>query len=205
MEFRDIAQQRRSVKSFNPNRAITDDELRDLFSLVKLTPSSFNLQHWRFVVVRDAKMKAALRKASWDQEQVEKASAVIIVTGKLNAHEDADQIFSDAPDKTREQMVNMIHGFYADKPLKQRDEAIRSGSLAAMSLMYAATDMGIASGPLIGFDPSEVSRLLSLPKSLVPVVMIVLGEQVGDMRPRAHRFSLAETVKLESYAGQGLQ
>ncbi len=204
MEFRDIAQQRRSVKSYKPDRVITDDELRALFNLVVLSPSSFNLQHWRFVVVRDAKGKAALRKASWDQEQVEQASAVIIVAGKLNAHEDANQIFSDSPEQMRKQMVAMIHGFYADKPQMQRDEAIRSASLAAMSLMYAATDLGLASGPLIGFDPAQISRLINLPASFVPVVMIVLGEQADDMRPRATRLPVAEVVKLESFDGNGL-
>ncbi len=205
MEFQDIAQQRRSVKSFNPDRSITDDELHQLFTIVTLSPSSFNLQHWRFVVIRDAKIKAELRKASWNQEQVEKASAVVTVAGKLNAYDDAEKIFSDAPDNVREQMVKMTHGFYADKPQIQRDEAIRSGSLAAMSLMYAATDMGLASGPLIGFDPVQISQILSLPESLIPVVMIVLGEQVGDMRPRSQRLSLSEVVKLESFTGQGLQ
>ena len=65
--------------------AITDAELAAIFERVRLTPSSFNLQHWRFVVVRDPARKASLRKAAFNQEQVEMASAAIVVVGKLTA------------------------------------------------------------------------------------------------------------------------
>ena len=107
---------RRSVKQYDPNHAITDDELKALFERVILSPSSLTLQHWRFVVVRDPARKAELRKAAFGQEQVETASATIVVIGKLDAHEDGAEIYRDAPPAVREQMVPTIDGFYADKP-----------------------------------------------------------------------------------------
>lgn len=97
MQWEQVVAGRRSIKSYDRNHSITDDELKKLFGEVVLSPSSFNVQHWRFVVVRDPALKARLRKASFDQEQVETASAVIVVTAKLNAHEDAPEIFADAP------------------------------------------------------------------------------------------------------------
>ncbi len=204
MQFTELVSGRRSVKSYDPNHAVTDDELKALFAKVVLSPSSFNLQHWRFVVVRDPKQKAALRKVAFNQEQVATASAVIVVLGKLTAHEDAARIFDDAPQTVRDSMVPMIHGFYADKVTAQRDEAIRSASLAAMTLMYAAYDMGYATGPMIGFDPKGVAELIGLDQHHVPVMLVVLGKQVGDMRPRSFRFPVSDVVKLETFTGPSL-
>ena len=195
---------RRSVKHYDPDHAITDDELKALFDKVLLSPSSFNLQHWRFVVVRDPARKAELRAAASGQEQVETASATIVVIGKLSAHQDVAEIYADTPEPVRQSMIPMIEGFYADKPQLQRDEAIRSASLAAMTLMYAAYEMGYATGPMIGFDPEAVSGLIGLDDQHVPVMLIVIGKASGEIRPRAHRYPAGAVVKLESFDGKGL-
>jgi nitroreductase len=204
MEFAEIVTGRRSVKNYDPSHAIHDDELKAIFERVILSPSSFNIQHWRFVVVRDPERKARLREAAWDQEQVEAASAAIVVVGKLDAHKDAPRIFAEAPASVRDRMVGMIDGFYAEKPQLQRDEAIRSASLAAMTLMYAAYEMGYATGPMIGFDPAAVSSLVGLDEHHIPVMLIVIGRKTGDMRPRAYRHPVNEVVRFESLTGPRL-
>ncbi len=89
MKIDQVMRERRSVNKFDGDHEVTDEELRKLFDLVVLSPSSFNLQHWRFVVVRDPAGKEALRKAAMGQPQVAQASAAIVVAGKLSAFEDA--------------------------------------------------------------------------------------------------------------------
>lgn len=204
MEVSKAINDRRSVKKFDPKHRITDAELNELFKQVILSPSSFNLQHWRFVVVRDPDTKALLRKAAFDQEQVETASAAIVVLGKLHSHEDAERIYASAPEGVRKAMVPMIHGFYANNPAAQHDEAIRSAALAAMTLMLAAKDMGYATGPMIGFNPQEVCRILRVDDRHIPVMIVVLGKQIGDLRRRDDRLPPSEVVKLESFDGRGL-
>ncbi len=54
MEFSDIVQQRRSIKSYDAKKSISDVELKELFKEVTLSPSSFNLQHWTFIAVKDS-------------------------------------------------------------------------------------------------------------------------------------------------------
>lgn len=204
MEFSSVLQNRRSVKKYDPDHVITDDSLRSLFEKVVLSPSSFNLQHWRFVVVRDKALKTKIRKAAYDQEQIESASAVIVVTGKLNAHKDADEIYADAPENVRQSMIPMIENLYTGKDDFQRDETIRSAALAAMTLMLAASDMGYATGPMIGFDPQGIGELIKLKDNHIPVMIIVIGKQLGEIRPREFRYPLEEVVKLESFEGVGL-
>lgn len=204
MEFHEIVERRRSVKAFDPKHEVTDNELAALFERVVLSPSSFNLQHWRFVVVRDSANKAALRKAAFNQEQVETASAVVVVVGKLNAHDDADDIYADTPEKVRRTMLPMIRNFYADAAQMQRDEAIRSASLAAMTLMYAAVDAGFATGPMIGFDSKAASELIGLDQHHIPVMLVVIGKPTGEVRPRPRRLAVGTVVRLESMTGAPL-
>lgn len=149
-------------------------------------------------------MKAKLRKAANDQEQVETASATVVVVAKLTAHWDAPLIYADVPESVRKTMVSKIEGLYARDPKLQRDEAIRSESLAAMTLMYAAHDLGYASCPMIGFDPMAVADLIALDDEHIPVMLVAIGKQIGDVRPRGHRYPISEVVKLESLPGGGL-
>ena len=74
-----------------------------------------------------------------------------------------------------------------------------------MTLMLAASDMGYATCPMIGFDPAKVSEIVGLDEEHIPVMMVVLGKEKGTMRPRAHRFPLGRFVKLESMDGKGLK
>lgn len=206
MEFSELIHARHSVRKFAKGVTISDSELRTIFEQVLLSPSSFNLQHWHFVVVRDLERKRALCGLSFGQVQVEQCAAAVVVCGDLKAHEDAARIYADDGPETREKYVPMIEAVYRDQPLLQREEAIRSGALAAMSLMYVARDQGWDSGPMIGFDAAKVATMLGLSEHVVPVMMVVLGRAEGGRQPaRAYRRPLSEVVHLESFAGASIE
>jgi len=204
MEFSDIIQQRRSVKSYDAERSISDLELKELFEEVILSPSSFNLQHGTFIAVKDSEQKKLLKEAAWGQQQVEDCSVAIVVCGKLNAYKDAPIIYKNTPKEVQEGMLPMINNFYEGKEQLQRDEAIRSASLAAMTLMYAAKNRGWATGPMIGFDPVATSKLLNLTEAYIPVMLLVLGYQKKAPRPRDYRRPIEEIVRLNTLDGPGL-
>lgn len=201
-----MAEARHSVRIYEPGLEIGDRDLKQIFDTVVLGPSSFNIQHWKFVVVRDQARKTELRGFAFGQAQVEAAAAVVLVCGCLNAYEDASRIYADADAAAREKYVPMIEGAYKDQPALQREEAVRSGSLAAMSLMYAAKAIGWDSGPMIGFDGAKVGAMLQLDSNTVPVMMIVLGKALGGVQPqRGYRRPVEEVVKLESLDGESLR
>jgi len=204
MEFSDIVQRRRSVKSYDAERSISDLKLKELFEEVILSPSSFNLQHWTFIAVKNSEQKKALKEAAWGQQQVEDCSVAIVVCGKLDAYKDAPNIYKDAPKEVQEGLLPMINNFYEGKEQLQRDEAIRSASLAAMTLMYAAKNRGWATGPMIGFDPVATSKLLNLTEAYIPVMLLVLGYQKKAPRPRDYRRPIEEIVRLNTLDGPGL-
>jgi nitroreductase len=204
MEFSEIVQQRFSVKSYDPEKTISDAELRELFDEVVLIPSSFNLQHWKFVAVQEPDLKKKLKEAAWDQSQMEDCSVAVLVCGKLDAYTDAPEIYKEAPVGIQEKVLPMIQGFYEGKDQLQRDEAIRSASLAAMTLMYGATSRGWGTCPMIGFDPQAVSKILKLTPNYIPVIFVVLGHQKESPRPRSYRHPIEDVVRFNTLDGPGL-
>jgi hypothetical protein len=89
----------------------------------------------------------------------------------------------------------MIKGFYENKEQLQRDEAIRSSSLVAMTLMFGSVNRGWDTCPMIGFDPEAVSKILKLDEFHIPVMLLTFGYRKEDSRPRSPRRPIAEVVK----------
>ncbi len=205
MEFQTILSQRRSIKNYDSTRNISDAELKALFEEVILCPSAFNLQHWAFIAVQDPEVRLKLKEAAWGQQQIEDCSIPILVAGKLDAHRDAPAIYKDVPGEIREKMLPMIAGFYDGKDQLMRDEAIRSASMAAMTLMYSAKNRGFDTGPMIGFDAEAVAKLLRLGSNYIPVMLIVLGYAKGNPRPRSYRRPVEEVVRVNTLDGPGFR
>lgn len=194
MEFSEIVKGRQSVKRFDPDHQISETVLREIFDDVLLSPSSFNLQHWRFVAVTDSELKKQICAASWNQMQVQECSVCIVIVGKLDAHQRAAETLKNEPEQVRNIFLPMIEQFYNGKDQLIRDEAIRSGSLAAMTLMYAAKNKGYDSCPMIGFDPVKVGQIIGLSESDLPVMMVPIGKAVGEIRARSTRLPFEKCV-----------
>jgi len=204
LEFSTLVDLRHSIKEYDSSVTISDDQLKSLFARVVMSPSAFNLQHWTFVVARDPALKQELQAAALGQPQVGSCSAVVMVCGRLDAHTGVRDVFQGAPDEVVEKIDGIAQHIYGGSEQMQRDEAIRGATLAAMTLMYAATDQGLQSGGMIGYDPDAVTRLLEIPDNYIPVMMVVLGTSNGEMPPRSSRRPLDEVVKLEKFSGAGL-
>ena len=157
---------RRSVKKYDPEHRLSDAELRTLLEHLALTPSSFNMQNWHFVVATDREVQAELCAAAWNQKQVRDCSATFVLCGDLKAHLRYDRYLREAPANVQEMMRGFVEGLYAGKDDLLRDEACRSIGLAGMNLMLAAKDLGYDSCPMIGFDPCAGQRRAGLARAL---------------------------------------
>lgn len=81
-----IMQSRSSVRAYEKGKTIPKATLQDILKLVATAPSSWNLQHWKFIVVQDQQIKERLLPIAYGQQQVVDASAVIIVLGDVQAN-----------------------------------------------------------------------------------------------------------------------
>ena len=145
---------RRAVKHYDPGHEFSDEEVRKLMEAAVQAPTSFNIQHWRFVLVRDKALRGEIRAVANDQAQVTDASLLIVMTADLKAWQKSpERYWRDAPPDVGEMLVNWLGPFYEGKDELQRDEAMRSSAVwAGQTIMLAAKAMGYDSCPMIGFD-----------------------------------------------------
>ena len=186
---------RRSVKHYDPDHRMTDEEIEKLFEATIQAPTSFNMQNWRFVLVRDAELRTKLRAAAVDQAQVSEASILVILTANLKAWEQEPQRYwRNAPKEVQDILVPWMQPFYEGKDELQRDEAMRSCGLAGQTLMLAAKAMGYDSCPMIGFDPDQVAELIELPNDHVIGFMIAVGKAKQPAWPKPGQLDLKEVL-----------
>lgn len=195
MTFDDIVRGRRAIKAFDPEHRMSEAEIQQLLDNAIHAPTSFNIQHWRFVRVTDRDLRANIRAAAWDQAQVTDASALFVITADTQAwKKQPERYWRNATADTRDFLVNMIDDFYDGREWIQRDEAMRSGAMAAQTMMLAAKSMGYDSCPMIGFDQDQVAKLIQLPKDHALVMIVVIGKAATDAWPRGGQLALEDVV-----------
>lgn len=204
MELLEALRTRRSVKSFDPSHEITDDEVRTLFENVALAPTSFNMQNWHFVAVRNKKTREKLCAASWHQSQVKDASLVVVCCGALQAHRATDRYLRKAPEAVREKMAPMIGGFYESNDDLCKEEACRTIGIGGMAMMLMAREMGYDSCPMIGYDPKQVSEIVGLDDNHPPLMMVTIGKPLQPARPRMGLLDLEEFVSIDRFGEHSL-
>ena len=204
MKLVEAIRTRRSVKHFDPDYKLTEEEFYFLFSHSFLAPSSFNMQNWHVVIVDDKGEQEKLCKASWNQSQVKDCSATLIMAGNLKGFESVERFTRKAPLEVQEMFRGMVPGFYKANDSLQRDEAVRSVSLLSQNVMLVAKEMGLDTCPMIGFDPQEVCKIVQLPEDYIPVMMITLGRAKEPAKPRMGLFDLEEVVSRNTFGNNWL-
>ena len=206
MNFKDIAYTRRSINFFDPKQDVPEERIAEMIELAAQTPSSFNLQPWNLLVLRDAAEKETLKSLAWDQPKVVEAPVVLVVL----ADKDGWQEGHATVEKNWQQMVESgsmqpeQRGWFLDaaKSLYNWNSdanlafAAKNAGFFAMSLMYAATHLGLESHPMDGFDHEGVKKAFNIPdKYWVPLLLAVGYKQPGlELHAPKWRKSVEEIV-----------
>ena len=158
---------RRAVKHFG-------DKPVDTIAIVKAitnAPSSFGLQPYKVIAVRNSELKKAIRAASYDQAQVTEADTLFVFCARNDLNERAEEYLKTTGAET---VREMLTGFISYLP----DKAAWSARQAYIALGFglaACAELHIPSCPMEGFVSSEVHRILGLGENLIPSVMLAVG------------------------------
>ncbi len=192
---------RRSIKAFDPDHTLTADEEKKLFEATIQSPTSFNIQHWRFVIVRNPELRTKIRTEHGnDQAQMTDASLLVIMTADMNAWKKSpERYWQNAPQEVNDLLTGWMGPFHEGREWLQRDEAQRSIGMAMQTLMLAATDMGYQSCPMIGFDIEAVAKLINLPDDHVMGPMVAIGKGTKDALPKPGQLTLSEITFENSF------
>ena len=196
-----IIEQRASINRYDANRSISDEVIESLVAQATRAPSAYNFQNWRFIAVRSPKAKARLNSLAYGQQQVVDASVVFIICGTLMAHEQLANILKPSVEvgmmeqSTADGWVAQASQAHDDNPILQRDEAIRSASLAAMTLILAAEGLGLTSGAMIGFDMASLAREFNLMSHEIPAIVVTVGYPASGNWPQKPRRPLSDVLQ----------
>ena len=195
MELFDAIYQRRAIKAFDPEHIISADDEKKLFEAAIQAPTSFNIQHWRFVVVRDKSLRAEMRKLGNDQTQITDSSLLVVMTADMKAwQKDPSRYWVQAPKEVADLLVGWMGPFHDGRDWLQRDEAQRSIGMAMQTLWLAAKGIGLDSCPMIGFDIEAVAKLINLPADHVMGPMVAIGKGTKAPWPKPGQLSLDEVL-----------
>lgn len=206
-DFITLLKSRRSANKFLPGIDISNEELDEIFQLVKYAPSAFNLQHAHYLVVKDPDLKQRVYEASFKQYKVESSSAAIIILGKMDAYKDVGHLnegllhLGVISKQEYDMTVESVVDFYESRGEQfMREEAIRNANLSAMTFMLAAKEKGWDTCPMIGFDTEELRTALQIPDEYVPALLITIGkEDTSSQRPRGYRKPVGEFVSYNTF------
>ena len=186
---------RRAIKHFDSSHKMSADEVTKLLEATIQAPTSFNIQHWRFVVVQDPALRQQIRANGNDQAQLTEASLLIIVTADVNAwKKDPARYWVNAPKPVQDFLVPAIAQYYEERPQVERDEAMRSCGIAAQTLMLAANAMGYDACPMDGFDFDAVGKLIHLPEDHAIAMFVAIGKGTEPAWPRPGQLPMSDVV-----------
>ena len=192
-------QWRYATKQFDPDQIIPGDTWSALEESLVLTPSSFGLQPWHFVVVESQNLKEELLPHSWNQSQVTECSHFVVLAAKSRTADEEIDVWIDRMVEVRggerDSLIgyrDMMVGFLERMdPAGQLQWSKLQTYIALGQLMTTASVLGIDACPMEGFLPAEYDRILGLPeKGLTASVACALG-----YRAEADKYASAPKVR----------
>jgi nitroreductase len=202
-----VVETRRATPSFE-DVPIHSADLEKIIRAGLAAPSGYNLQPWRFVVVRDREQKKKLRAAAFNQPKVEQASVVIVACGDAYAwkHGDLDEMLRIAKqhgftDEQNEKVRQAVTGLFGGTPGKAGGLqptfdlwANRHTMIAFTTMMWTAETLGYDTAPMEGFEEDKVKALLNIPDRVRVVALLGIGRLKGPDKQFAGRFPAEKTV-----------
>ena len=164
-------QWRYATKMFDPAREIPGDVWETLEQSLVLTPSSYGLQPWRFVVVTDPDLKARLAAQSWRQSQPADCSHFVVFAAREKVDERDIDRFLERVVEVRGGSLDALAGFRrvmvgdvvsGGRSRESFEWATRQAYIALGQFMAAAALLGVDACPMEGIVPAEFDRLLGL-------------------------------------------
>jgi len=189
LTFKQIVEQRYATKKFD-GKTIPQEKVDELLELIRLAPSSFNIQPWKIKIITDQKMKEKLLAHSWNQQQITTCSHLLVFCANTDVKGNIEllrktMIENGADPEQIKGYIDMMSGFEQGMtPEKKLAWASKQTYIALSNALNGAKSLGFDSCPMEGFDSSAYSKELNLPKNLIPVALCPIGYAADTKKPK---------------------
>src|SRR5512141_3093076 len=191
-----VVRERRATPHFD-GTPVPEPDLRSILQAGIDSPSGYNLQPWRFVVVRDPEQRRRVRDAAFNQPKVEEAPVIIACCGDPEGYRKGDlegvidvgKQHGFTNEQQNEQMRQAVHGLL-DNPgavgAVRPDRAVwinRHVMIAFTTMMWMAEALGYDTAPMEGFMEDKVREVLGIPDTVRVVALLGVGHRKGEDKP----------------------
>lgn len=186
-DFSDILFERKSIRLYNKEIKIPQEEMLEMIQEATTAPSSVNMQPWRFVVVESEEEKQKLKPLiRFNTAQNDTSSAMILIFGDMECYEYGEEIYDQAvqenkmSSEVRDQQLEAIIPYYKNFSKQEMNDVVKiDASLAAMQLMLVARSHGYDTNAIGGFESDLLAEAFDLDKDrYVPVLILSIGESI---------------------------
>lgn len=205
----DALQWRYATKQFDPTKTIADEVWSTLADALVLTPSSYGLQPWKFLVVTSPELKAQLKPFSWNQSQVTDCSHYVVFTIKKNLTADHVDHFVARMAEVRQTTVESLASYRnmmvsdvinGPRSFNVNDWATRQAYIALGNFMTSAALLGVDTCPMEGIEPVNYDKVLGLHSSGFTTVVACAAGYRSETDKYAElakvRFSATEMIEV---------
>tara|TARA_R110002167_G_scaffold108398_6_gene276807 strand:+ start:3086 stop:3697 length:612 start_codon:yes stop_codon:yes gene_type:complete len=163
---------RYATKKFNPSKNISDSNLERLKEAIQLSVSSYGLQLYKVLVIKDLKLRNRLKKASYDQSQITDASHLFVFCNYTERSEKHIDDYIQATAKMQGSPMDKlsVYGDFIKGSLSQKTDSEwiswseKQTYLALSNLLMACAELKIDACPMEGFEPDRYNKILGLNK-----------------------------------------
>ncbi|UTW63926.1 NAD(P)H-dependent oxidoreductase [bacterium SCSIO 12741] len=184
MNLNESLKWRYATKKFDPNKKLSDEQVNELWEAIQLSASSYGLQPYKVLDIRDAELREKLKPMSWGQSQITDASHLFVFCANTDMTPDMVDEFVQRMADTRGVSLESISGYgdFVKKTIEPKSSEFlqawntRQVYIALGQLLVAAAAMGIDACPMEGFDASQYDEALGLKEQgLASVVVATVG------------------------------
>ena len=177
---------RRSIKIFS-DKKIDKDDMNIIIEAGRLSPSSFGLEHWKFLVITNSELKEKLKPLCYNQPQVSSCSHLVVILARLDFKEDSEYLDKCLKrfGKNYEAMKKIINSSISNLS----DEEIKHWSIsqtyiAGANMMLTASYLGIDSCPMEGFNAGSIVKELNIDSEFAVSLLIPFGYREKEPHPQ---------------------
>lgn len=180
---------RYATKKFDANREVSSKDIETLLEAIQLTASSYGLQPYEIIVVKDSAIREKLKAASWNQTQITDSSEVIVFANKTHitsSYLDSYLLDMATTRNLKVEDLDGLKGMLESTIMKLNPEdqsiwAAKQAYIALGNLLSAAANLKIDTCPMEGFDATKYDELLNLKeKGLTTAVIVTVGYRSED-------------------------
>jgi nitroreductase len=200
----EVLAQRRATPSFDET-PVADADLLQILEAGLNAPSGYNMQPWRFIVVREKARKQRLRDAAYNQAKVEEAPVVIVACGDQDGWRtgDLEEMLRQAreggmPESFAAVVQERVPGMLSTLPNREA-WLTRQVMIAFTHMMLMAESLGYDTAPMEGFEEDKIHDVLRLPLSYHVVALLAIGHRKGKDKFDGGRFPMRRTVSSEEF------